>query len=56
MNVQSMGDPTFPGDPGTMNQFQSQIVGSGDLIEPIKKKKKVKLLSFDKFLQIINPE
>jgi len=56
MNVQSMGDPTLPGDPGTMNQFQSQIVGSGELIEPIKKKKKVKLLSFDKFLQIINPE
>ena len=56
MNVQSMGNTSFPGDPGTMNQFQSQIVGSGDLIEPIKKKKKVKLLSFDKFLQIINPE
>jgi len=30
MNVQSMGAPTFPGDPSTMNAFYSQTPGSGD--------------------------
>lgn len=30
MNVQSMGAPTFPGDPTTMNAFYSQAPGSGD--------------------------
>lgn len=30
MNVQSMGAPTFPGDPTTMNAFYSQTPGSGD--------------------------
>ena len=30
MNVQSMGAPTFPGDPTTLNQFYSQTPGSGD--------------------------
>ena len=30
MNVQSMGNVTLPGDPGTMNAFPSQATGSGD--------------------------
>jgi hypothetical protein len=30
MNVQSMGAPTFPGDPTTLNAFYSQSPGSGD--------------------------
>jgi hypothetical protein len=30
MNVQSMGAPSFPDAPGTMNQFFSQQTGSGD--------------------------
>ena len=52
MNVQSMGNATLPGNPGSMNDFPSQKTGSGDLLEPLKKKKKIKkkLLSFTKFL------
>lgn len=52
MNVQSMGNATLPGNPGSMNDFLSQKTGSGDLLEPLKKtkKKKKKLLSFTKFL------
>tara|TARA_R110002012_G_scaffold145033_2_gene303339 strand:+ start:3510 stop:3935 length:426 start_codon:yes stop_codon:yes gene_type:complete len=57
MNVQSMGNATLPGNPGSANSFSSQKTGSGDLLEPIKKKKKKKkkskLLSFDKFLNIL---
>jgi hypothetical protein len=55
MNVQSMGNATLPGNPGSMNSFSSQKTGSGDLLEPIKKKKKKKkrLVSFDKFLNIV---
>jgi dihydroorotate dehydrogenase len=55
MNVQSMGNATLPGNPGSMNSFGSQKTGSGDLLEPIKKRKKKKkrLLSFDKFLNIV---
>ena len=55
MNVQSMGNATLPGNPGSINSFSSQKTGSGDLLEPIKKKKKKKkrLLSFDKFLNIV---
>ena len=57
MNVQGMGNVTLPGNPGSANSFANQKVGSGDLAEPIKKKKKKKkkkrLLSFDKFLNII---
>jgi hypothetical protein len=30
MNVQSMGNTSFPGNPGTMDQFFSQSTGSGD--------------------------
>jgi hypothetical protein len=30
MNVQGMGATTFPGNPGTLNQFAGQTVGSGD--------------------------
>ena len=52
MNVQSMGNATLPGNPGSMNDFPSQKTGSGDLLDPLKKKKKKKkkLLSFTKFL------
>ena len=57
MNVQSMGNATLPGNPGSANSFSSQATGSGDLLEPIKKKKKKKkkkhLVSFDKFLNIM---
>ena len=42
MNVQSMGNVTLPGNPGSANSFANQKVGSGDLAEPIKKKKKKK--------------
>jgi len=49
-----MGNATLPGNPGSMNSFSSQKTGSGDLIEPVKKKKKKKrLLSFNKFLNIV---
>ncbi len=30
MNVPGMGPVTLPGDPGTQNQFASQVTGSGD--------------------------
>jgi len=57
MNVQSMGNATLPGNPGSANSFSSQKTGSGDLLEPIgkkkKKKKKKHLVSFDKFLNIM---
>ena len=57
MNVQSMGNATLPGNPGSANSFSSQRTGSGDLLEPIKKKRKKKkkkhLISFDKFLNIV---
>ena len=53
MNVQSMGNATLPGNPGSMNSFSTQRTGSGDLLEPIKKKKKKKHLpSFKQFLKI----
>jgi hypothetical protein len=52
MNVQSMGNTALPGNPGSNNSFSTQKTGSGDLAEPIKKKKK-RLLSFDKFLNIM---
>ena len=35
MNVPGMGDVTSPGDPGTLNQFADQKVGSGDIAFPI---------------------
>jgi len=55
MNIQGMGNATLPGNPGSNNSFASQVTGSGDLVEPIKKKKKKKrkyLVTFDKFLNI----
>jgi len=30
MNVQSMGNATLPGNPGSMNAFPAQVTGSGD--------------------------
>lgn len=52
MNVQGMGDVTLPGNPGSANSFLSQPVGSGDLPDNTKKKK-LKLLSFDQFLDLM---
>jgi hypothetical protein len=52
MNVQGMGDVTFPGNPGSSNSFLTQKVGSGD-IPSRRKKKKIKLLSFNQFLNLI---
>lgn len=55
-NVNGMGPVTFPGDPGTMNQFAGQQVGSGDIpassaLTKNKKKKKVVLVKmFEEFL------
>lgn len=53
MNVQGMGAIELSGNPGSMNSFTSQAVGSGDLPETPNKNKKVKLLSFDKFLDLM---
>ena len=50
MNVQSMGNATLPGNPGSNNAFSTQKTGSGDLLEPIKKKKK-RLVSFAEFIK-----
>jgi hypothetical protein len=52
MNVQGMGPIEFPGNPGSANSFSSQKLGSGD-ISGGKKKKKIKLLSFDQFLDLM---
>lgn len=30
-NIPRMGNPKFPGDPGTLNSFQNQTTGSGDI-------------------------
>jgi hypothetical protein len=55
-NINGMGPVTFPGDPGTMNQFADQQVGSGDIpassaLTKNKKKKKVVLVKmFEEFL------
>ena len=51
MNVQDMGAVELPGDPGSANSFATQKVGSGD--SPEGKKKKVLLLSFDKFMDLL---
>ena len=56
MNVQGMGAPAAPGNPGQMNNFTSQQTGSGDLLstkgvkKPKKKKKKKSwLMTFEQF-------
>jgi hypothetical protein len=36
-----------------MDQFSTQQTGSGDLLEPKKRKRKVQLLTFNKFLELI---
>lgn len=54
MNVQGMGAVELPGNPGSMDSFASQAVGSGDIpTGKKKKKKKVLLLSFDKFMDLL---
>jgi hypothetical protein len=52
MNVQSMGNVTLPGNPGSSDSFFKQSIGSGDIEtgEKKKKRKKIKLLSFNNFL------
>lgn len=52
MNVQGMGDVALPGNPGSADSFSTQAVGSGDLLDHTKKKK-LKLLSFDQFLDLM---
>jgi len=52
MNVQGMGPVQFPDNPGSANSFVVQNVGSGDIPNDIKKKK-VKLLSFNQFLDLM---
>jgi hypothetical protein len=55
-NVNGMGPVAFPGNPGTMNQFPGQKVGSGDipassaLTKKNKKKKVVLVKMFEEFL------
>jgi hypothetical protein len=54
MNVQGMGAVELPGNPGSMDSFANQTVGSGDIpTGKKKKKKKVLLLSFDKFMDLL---
>lgn len=53
MNVQGMGDVSLPGNPGSANSFATQKTGSGDAPEGKKKKKKVSLVSFDKFMELL---
>jgi|TARA_R110000796_G_scaffold15005_1_gene48417 hypothetical protein len=53
MNVQGMGAVELPGDPGSANSFATQKVGSGDSPEGKKKKKKMLLLSFDKYMELL---
>ena len=51
MNVPSIGAVELPGDPGSMDGFSSQRVGSGDLPTPLgKKKKKRVVLTFEQFV------
>jgi hypothetical protein len=52
MNVQGMGPVELPGNPGSADSFFSQNIGSGD-IPGGNKKKKVKMLSFDQFLDLM---
>jgi hypothetical protein len=52
MNVQGMGDVVLPGNPGSADSFSTQKVGSGDIPDNTKKKK-IKLLSFDQFLDLM---
>ena len=53
MNVQGMGAVELPGNPGSANSFATQKVGSGDSPECKKKKKKMLLLSFDKYMELL---
>ena len=53
MNVQGMGAVELPGNPGSANSFATQKVGSGDSPEGKKKKKKMLLLSFDKYMELL---
>lgn len=52
MDVQGMGPVELPGNPGSADSFATQKVGSGDIPDG-KKKKKIKLLSFDQFFNLM---
>lgn len=52
MNTQGMGPVELPGNPGSADSFATQKVGSGDIPNG-KKKKKIKLLSFDQFFDLM---
>lgn len=52
MDVQGMGPVELPGNPGSADSFVTQKVGSGDIPDG-KKKKKIKLLSFDQFFNLM---
>lgn len=52
MNVPGMGNVELPGDPGSLNAFDAQEAGSGDLPIPLGKKKKKKkriVMTFEQF-------
>lgn len=51
MNVPGMGNPTLPGDPGQLDGFNGQSVGSGDLPDPTlrKKRKRRAVMTFEQF-------
>lgn len=52
MNVPGMGNPLFPGDPGSEDSFSTQTHGSGDIPFALsKKKKKLKYIkTFENFI------
>lgn len=52
MNVQGMGAVEFPGNPGSADAFEAQPIGSGDVPNG-KKNKKLRLLSFNQFLDLM---
>ena len=51
MNITGVGSVELPGDPGSMNSFSSQNVGSGDA--PVEISTEVNVLSYDEFLKVL---
>tara|TARA_R110000751_G_scaffold57569_6_gene122038 strand:- start:71 stop:448 length:378 start_codon:yes stop_codon:yes gene_type:complete len=50
MNVPGMGNIKLPGNPGTLDGFTTQEVGSGDLPLGKKKKKRKVVMTFEQFM------
>ena len=50
MNVPGMGNIKLPGNPGTLDGFSTQEVGSGDLPLGKKKKKRKVVMTFEQFM------